>query len=262
VTEPVLVRVEPGVALITLNLPGSRNALSVELVNSIGAVFNELENDGATKSVVITGAGRAFCAGAELATLRNAADGHFEPIKIVYDAFLRVLHSPLATIAAINGPAVGAGLNLALACDVRLAGPRAVFDTRFAELKIHPGGGHVWMLERAVGKQQAVLACLFGSTWNCDEALARGLVAAVHPDDELVSAALELAHRLDRQDVAYTRRLVQTLRSSFETVSHADALQAETEAQQWSTTLPAFRDGVEDITQRVAAASRAQAKSG
>lgn len=252
-TEPVTVHTEAGVALLTLNRPDSRNALSGELVAAVAAAFDRLENDGRTTCVVLTGAGRAFCAGAELDTLQAAVDGEFDRVRTVYDGFLRVLNSPLATIAAINGPAVGAGLNLALACDLRLAAPRALFDTRFTQLRIHPGGGHVWMLARAVGQQQAILACLYGEVWSAQEALAKGLVASVHPAEELVQAALTLGHRLDGQSTEYTRRLVSTLRHTFEITRHADALEQETVDQQWSTTLPAFGAGVSELMERIRA---------
>ena len=105
-------------------------------------------------SVVLTGAGKAFCAGAELSVLRAAADGDFDSVRPVYEGFLRVLRSPLPTIAAVNGPAVGAGFNLALACDVRLAGRHAIFDTRFTQLRLHPGGGHTWLLARARARRR------------------------------------------------------------------------------------------------------------
>src|SRR4029077_10230195 len=82
-------------------------------------------------------------------------------IVTVYDAFLRVLRSSLPTIAAVDGPAVGAGFNLALACDLRVVGPRARFDSRFLRIGLHPGGGHLWMLERAVGPQAAAAIVLF-----------------------------------------------------------------------------------------------------
>jgi enoyl-CoA hydratase len=256
--DPVLVSHHGGVALLCLNEPQSRNALSAPLVAAIGDAYDALESDGSVRCVVLTGEGRAFCAGAQLATLRAAADGDFDSVKETYDGFLRVHRSPLVTIAAVNGPAVGAGLNLALACDVRLAASRATFDTRFAELRIHPGGGHAWLLARAVGQQQATMACLFGEVWDARAALDAGLVAGVYDDEQLRSAAIMLGQRLDHQDPAFVRRLTATLRQSLTTVRHGDALAEETASQQWSTRLPAFRDGVRAIEERIALTKQAQ----
>jgi enoyl-CoA hydratase len=243
-----------GVAVLTLNDPARRNVLSAPLVAAIAAAMDAAERDDATRCIVVTGAGSAFCAGAELATLRQAADGAFDDVEVVYQGFLRVRESPLPTIAAVNGPAVGAGFNLALACDVRLAGPEAKFDTRFAALRLHPGGGHVWMLAHAVGQQQATLACLFGEIWDAEEARHAGLVSDVI--DDPVAAAVLLGPRLAGQERAYVERLTATLRASLSTPSHAEALAAETAAQRWSATRPAFLDGVAAIEQRIAARSR------
>ena len=162
-----------------------------------------------------------------------------------------MLESPLPTIGAINGPAVGAGLNLALACDVRLASPAARFDTRFAALRLHPGGGHTWLLTRAVGAQQAMLGCLFGEVWDAEAALERGLVAAVHPAGELVEAAVGLGSRLAGQSPDFTRRLVATLRMAAAGHGHREVLAAETEAQQWSLAQPDFLVGLERIRSRM-----------
>jgi enoyl-CoA hydratase len=240
-----------GVALLCLNEPQSRNALSARLVRQIGEAFEELESDESIRCVVLTGEGPAFCAGAQLSTLHSAAAGDFESVREVYGGFLRVYRSPLVTIAAVNGPAVGAGFNLALACDIRVADTRAQFDTRFAELRIHPGGGHCWLLARAVGQQQATLACLFGEQWDAQAALKAGLIAEVHPEADLRSAAIALGRRLDRQDPAFVRRLTASLRQSLLVHDHDDALAQEAEAQQWSTTRPAFHEGVRAIEERV-----------
>ena len=97
----------------------------------------------------------------------------------------------LPTIAAVNGPAVGAGLNLALAADVRIAGPNALFDARFQKLGLHPGGGATWMLQRAVGPQVARAALLFGMRFDAESAVRHGLALSVA--DDPVAAALELA---------------------------------------------------------------------
>ena len=186
-----------------------------------------------------------------MATLRGAADGEFDDVETVYQGFLRVRDCPLPTIAAVNGPAVGAGFNLALACDVRLAGPGALFDTRFTALRLHPGGGHAWMLARAVGQQRATLACLFGEVWDARTAVDVGLAATL-VEDGLVDAAVELGQRLAHQEKAYVQRLVATLRSALSITAHADALAEETAAQRWSAARPAFREGVQAIEDRIA----------
>jgi enoyl-CoA hydratase len=238
-----------GVALVTLNDPRRRNIMTAGLVRAIAGAFDRAEADEATRCIVLTGAGSAFCAGADLATLRGAANGDFDSVEQVYHGFLRVRDSPLPTVAAVNGPAVGAGFNLALACDVRLAGPGARFDTRFAALHLHPGGGHAWMLARAVGQQQAMLASLFGEVWDARAAREVGLVAAVVED--VVEAAVALGQRLATQEKSYIQRLVTTLRDALSPVDHARAVAAETEAQRWSATRPAFLDGVRTIEQSI-----------
>ena len=206
-----------GVAVVTLNDPARRNVFSGPLVHALAAAMDRAERDEATRCVVVTGAGSAFCAGAEVATLRGAANGEWDDVETVYQGFLRVRDCPLPTIAAVNGPAVGAGFNLALACDVRLAGPGALFDTRFTALRLHPGGGHAWMLARAVGQQQATLACLFGETWDAQAAVRAGLAAAV-VETGLLDTAVALGQRLAHQEKVYVERLVATLRCAVHRV--------------------------------------------
>ena len=251
-TDPLVVLSEhDSVATVTLNAPERRNVLSAEMTAALGHAYDTLEAQG-VRCAVLTGAGPAFCAGAELNTLEQAAAGDFGPVRDVYDGFLRILASPVPTIAAVNGPAVGAGFNLALACDIRLAAPTARFDTRFAALNLHPGGGHTWLLNRIVGPQQAMLGCLFGEVWNADTALERGLVAAVHPVDDLVPAAVELGARLRTQPPEFTRTLTATLRQAASGAGYAEVLAAETDAQRWSLGEPAFLQGLEDIRSRIA----------
>ena len=240
-----------GVAMVTLNDPARRNVFSGPLVRALAAAMDRAECDEATRCVVVTGAGSAFCAGAEVATLRGAANGEWDDVETVYQGFLRVRDCPLPTIAAVNGPAVGAGFNLALACDVRLAGPGALFDTRFTTLRLHPGGGHTWMLARAVGQQQATLACLFGETWDAQAAVRAGLAAAV-VETGLLDTAVALGQRLAHQEKVYVERMVATLRGALSTTSYADALAQETVAQRWSAGRPAFREGVRAIEDRIA----------
>ena len=255
-SDIVLVERHGGAAVITLNLPERRNVLSADLVHAIGAAFDAVEADETVKCIVLTGAGKAFCAGAELPVLRAASEGKFDSVREVYDGFLRVLRSPLPVIAAVNGPAVGAGFNLALACKVRLAGKRASFDTRFAQLRLHPGRGHVWLLARAVGEQQAILATVFGEVWSAERAKEAGLVASVHEDETLLADAVALARKLDGQDQAFVRRLMSTVELARVTSTHTKALEQETSAQEWSTKQPAFATGLAAIEARITAGKR------
>src|SRR3954464_9741650 len=110
-TPPVVISRHGTVAVVTLNQPQTRNVLSVATVGALTEAYDALERDPAVRSVVLTGAGSAFCAGAELSTLESAATHDFAPVRGVYEGFLRVRRSPLPTIGAINGPAVGAGFN-------------------------------------------------------------------------------------------------------------------------------------------------------
>jgi enoyl-CoA hydratase len=225
------VRVEGGVALLTLDDPDRRNVLGAELADSLIATVAELESRDDVAVLVLTGAGRAFCAGADLADLLAAADGDVGGVQKVYDAFGAVAEFPRPTIAAVNGPAVGAGLNLALACDVRVAGRSARFDSRFLTIGIHPGGGHAWMLERLAGPQTAAAMLLFGEVVGADDAARRGLVWEVVDDADLVPASLRLAARAAEASPVLLRDMKATLRSAPGLSTRAPALAMETERQ-------------------------------
>ena len=181
-------QVEDRVALITVNDPDRRNAVTAEISAALRAAVDAAEANTDVHAVIVTGAGKAFCAGADLTALGTAAtDG----LRVIYDGFLAVAECTLPTIAAVNGPAVGAGLNLALAADVRIAGAGALFDPRFQKLGIHPGGGATWMLQRAVGPQVARASLLFGMRFDAEAAVRHGL--ALQVADDPVAAARELA---------------------------------------------------------------------
>jgi enoyl-CoA hydratase len=188
VSDPVLVHIEDRVALITVNDPDRRNAVTADMSAALRAAVDGAEANPDVHAVVVTGAGKAFCAGADLTALGEATE---DGLRVIYDGFLAVANCALPTIAAVNGPAVGAGLNLALAADVRIAGPGALFDARFQKLGIHPGGGATWMLQRAVGPQVARAALLFGMRFDADAAVRHGLALSVA--DDAVAAARELA---------------------------------------------------------------------
>ena len=154
--------------------------------------MDQIEADESVGAIVVTGASPAFCAGASLADL---GDSQRAGLLAIYEGFLRFARSPLPTVAAVNGAAVGAGMNLALACDLRVAGTSARFDTRFLDLGIHPGGGHTWMMRNIVGLQATMATVLFGEVLDGPAAERAGLVWRCVPDDTLIDVAVELAGR-------------------------------------------------------------------
>ncbi|MGZ5379744.1 MAG: enoyl-CoA hydratase [Mycobacterium sp.] len=187
-SDLVLIHVDHHVAVITINDPDRRNAVTAEISAALRAAVNAAEANQDVHAVVVTGAGKAFCAGANLTALGEATENG---LRVIYDGFLAVANCALPTIAAVNGAAVGAGLNLALAADVRIAGPAALFDPRFQKLGIHPGGGATWMLQRAVGPQVARASLLFGMSFDAETAVRHGLALRVAEDP--VAVARELA---------------------------------------------------------------------
>lgn len=184
----VLYEVVDRVAVVTVNDPDRRNAVTDAMSQQLKDAVERAEADSDVHAVVVTGAGRAFCAGADLSALGAAAR---EGLERIYAGFMAVGRCTLPTIAAVNGAAVGAGMNLALAADVRIAGPHAMFDPRFQKLGIHPGGGATWMLQRSVGPQLARAALLFGMRFDAQTAVDHGL--ALRVADDPLAAALELA---------------------------------------------------------------------
>ena len=231
--------VSDGVAVVTLDDPERRNALNLEMVDEIVATFDQLEADENVGAVIVTGAAPAFCAGADLGHLGGSQR---QGLRSVYEGFLRVGRSPLPTIAAVNGAAVGAGMNLALVCDVRLAARRAKFDTRFLQLGLHPGGGHTWMYRRITGPQAVFATVIFGEILNGEEAERIGLVWRCVDDDQLLDTAREMAGRA----AAAPRELVMKTKASINDMAdiseHDAAVDRELEPQLWSVAQPAFRE--------------------
>jgi enoyl-CoA hydratase len=233
----VLLERRDGVGVITIDLPERRNSLTMPMSAELVEHVTTCEQDEDVAAIVVTGTPPAFCAGADLTALGDARE---EGLRAIYAGFLAVANSTLPTIAAVNGAAVGAGLNLALACDVRLVGPRARFDARFLQLGLHPGGGMTWMIQRLVGPQTATAMTLFGQILDADTAVAKGL--ALHRADDVVTAAVELA----QPAVAAPRELVittkRTMRATAAYDRHVDAVETELIAQVASMETPAFAE--------------------
>ena len=237
----IAVDVSDQVATVTLDAPGRRNAMSLEMVAELVAAFDDLDGRPDVGAVVVTGAPPAFCAGATLSHLLGDAAGEARRAGLlaIYEGFLRVGRSPLPTIAAVNGAAVGAGMNLALCCDLRLAARRAKFDTRFLQLGLHPGGGHTWMMRRAVGPQTTAAAVLFGEVLDGAEAERAGLVWRCVDDDRLIAIAIGLASRAAGSP-GLARRVKATISAMADVDSHDAAVDVELEAQLWSMAQPEF----------------------
>jgi enoyl-CoA hydratase len=235
----VLTDVADGVATLTLNNPDERNNLTGPMVGEIIAAMDTIEADESIGALVVTGAPPAFCAGANLGNL-GRADG--SSLGNIYEGFLRIARSPLPTVAAVNGAAVGAGMNLALGCDVRIAARRARFDTRFLQIGLHPGGGHTWMLRRIVGPQVAMAAVLFGEVLDGAEAERVGLAYRCVDDDALPGAAQEFAARAAAAPRELAIVTKQTIRDMADVADHPAAVARELEPQLWSTQQPWFAE--------------------
>lgn len=256
----VLIDQRGGVAVVTVSDPAHRNALTLELSGQLAQAVSECDRAESVHAIVITGAPPAFCAGGDLGAIAAAGEaGSAADMHRIYQGFLAVANASVPTIAAVNGPAVGAGLNLALACDLRLAGPGALFDARFLQLGIHPGGGMTWLVQRAVGPQIAAAITLFGEPLNAAEAVRTGLAyrlvdigdsgsdgdprsPAAH--EAVVAAAVDLARRA----AAASRDLVlatkATLHATARMTAHTDAVAHETGPQLASLRAETFAQAV------------------
>ena len=244
----VRLEVDNRVAVVTLDDPGRRNALDLGLCDDVVAAFDELEARDDVGAVVVTGAPPAFCAGADLSHLgASERDG----LLAVYEGFLRVGRCPLPTIAAVNGAAVGAGMNLALVCDLRLAGRSAKFDTRFLQLGLHPGGGHTWMFRRITGPQAVFATVVFGEVLSGEEAERCGLVWRCVEDDALLPAAVDMAAKAAAGPPDLVAKLKQTIGDMADVETHAAAVERELEPQVWSVRQPAFQERLQALRAKI-----------
>jgi len=240
------------VAVVTLDDPDRRNALNLDMVAEVVATFEQLEADDGVGAVVVTGAPPAFCAGADLG---NLGEARREGLKAIYEGFLRVGRSPLPTVAAVNGAAVGAGMNLALVCDLRIAGRRARFDSRFLDLGLHPGGGHTWMLRNAVGPHTAAAMVLFGEILDGEAAAAAGLVWRCVDDEALLDEAIAMGERAASAPRELVFEVKRSLLDMAGITRHEDAVERELDPQVWSVEQPWFAERLKALQQRISGKS-------
>lgn len=219
-STPIRFEVDGAVAVLTLDQPASMNAITDEVtVDALCERFEQVQRDASIRALIITGAGRVFSSGGNIKHMRERSGSFAGDAIAVRNGYRRgVQRIPRAlsefevpTIAAVNGPAVGAGLDLALMCDLRVASERATFAESFVRVGIVPGDGGAWFLPRIVGWARAHEMALTGETIDAEMALQWGLVSRVVAPDELMVTARALADRVAANPphaVRLTKRLL------------------------------------------------------
>jgi enoyl-CoA hydratase/carnithine racemase len=202
--QQILYSVADGIATITLNRPDKLNAFTTVMLEEVIAAFDAIDADDAVRCVVVTGAGRGFCAGADLSaggkTFDYDARGAREADQVKRDGgglvSLRIFDCKKPVIAAVNGPAVGVGVTMQLPMDIRIASTEARFGFVFSRRGVVPEACSSWFLPRIVGIQQALEWVFTGRVFDAEEALAGGLVRSVVPPEELLPTATRLAREI------------------------------------------------------------------
>ncbi|MBV8094615.1 MAG: crotonase/enoyl-CoA hydratase family protein [Acetobacteraceae bacterium] len=219
-TTAVLYEQDGPIVTMTLNQPKLRNPISeTDMVDGIVVALERINADSSVRVAILTGAGTAFSSGGNVRAMQEAAERraarpaltpayYKQGIQRIPLAFERL---DVPVIAAVNGPAIGAGLDLACMCDIRIAAKSARFAESFVKVGIIPGDGGAWLLPRVVGFSKACEMAFTGDALGADDALACGLVSQVVPDDQLLSAARALANRIAANPphaVRMTKRLI------------------------------------------------------
>jgi 2-(1,2-epoxy-1,2-dihydrophenyl)acetyl-CoA isomerase len=240
---------ESGVAGITLNRPAQLNALTATMAQELTSAVREARERGA-RAVLLTGAGRAFCAGGDLREMQKIAEkeGRIEaffdePLGLLHDCILAIQKTPLPVVAAVNGYATGAGCNLALACDIVIAGESAQFSEAFIKIGLSPDCGGTYALPRLVGTKRAAELLMTGEQVAAARAAEMGMINRVVSDAELMDAALALATKLAAAPTAAIAKIKWLLEASASNDISAQ-LEAERQAQIESGKTKDFREGV------------------
>ncbi|MEI7770368.1 MAG: enoyl-CoA hydratase-related protein [Chloroflexales bacterium] len=246
-SEPTILYATDGpVATITLSRPEVYNALNAQLHGELMAALRQAERDPAVRCVVITGAGKAFCSGQDLREFADLGAG------LDIGARLRESYNPLVhkirsmalpVIAAVNGPAVGAGMSLALACDFRLAAMSASFAAAFVNIGLIPDCGTIYFLPRLIGQARALELCVTGATIDAPTASEWGLVNLLAADDEFPAAVRQFAESLADRPAATVSLIKRALEMS-QYSDLAQVLEYEAQAQVVAGAHPDFAEGV------------------
>lgn len=226
---------QPGIGKITLNDSDCLNAMGEEMADDFKEVSDSIPGKD-IKVLVLTGAGRAFSAGGDLEMLRAkqnlSAQENEQKMLEFYDSFLRILKHNIPMVAAINGHAVGAGLCLASACDVRIASKEAKLGFSFVKLGLHPGMGATYFLPKLVGPKAAELL-LTGCVMEADEAYACGLISEVVETGEVLPRALELSSLIADCGSLAIRQLTETLRRGTSSLSESLGREASCQGENY-----------------------------
>lgn len=253
--ETVRLEVTDGVAVLTLNQPDRRNPMSERMGEEIAEVLRDVEARDAVRVLVLAGAGESFCAGGDLALIeantRREVEACRRVMRAYYDRYLSILRLPLPTIAAVHGHAVGGGLALALACDLRYAAEDARLSVNFARLGLHPGMASTLTLPRAIGAARALELFYTGRVVTGREAEAIGLVNRAVPRTELMPTALEAARAIAASSPLVVRMVKRAVYQGLERALAA--------AVEYETFCQAITFGSADLREGLAAARERRA---
>lgn len=247
--ETIQFEMRGAVCVITLNRPESLNALTLTVGREFKAAVAEAQQKGA-RAIVLTGAGRAFCAGGDLREMQKIAaqDGRVgaffdEPLRELNDCIMLIRRTPLPFIAAVNGAASGGGCNLALACDLVVAGESARFNQAFIKIGLSPDCGGTFILPRLVGWRRATQLLMTGEVVTAPQALAMGMINAVTADDQLIAQTMAMAEGLAQAPTAAIGRIKELLEASAKN-DYGEQLELERKAQIESGLTKDFKEGV------------------
>lgn len=223
---PVLIVREGAIARVTLNEPGSRNALSAPVIAALLAFLEGANDDESLSCIVLTGSGSSFCSGGNVKEMRDGTHPMFtgaphemqQSYRRHIQRIPRAFHAlDVPVIAAVNGTAIGAGLDLACMCDIRLAAPQATFAESFLRVGLISGDGGAWFLPRVIGLSRAMELGLTCRVLDAEEAANWGIVSRIVPDAELIEEAMTLARRIASFPPKSLRLNKRLLRQSAET---------------------------------------------
>jgi 2-(1,2-epoxy-1,2-dihydrophenyl)acetyl-CoA isomerase len=239
------VEIADGVATVTLDRPDALNALTIPLKGALIAAFRSLAADRDVRAIVLTGAGRAFCAGQDLKErLEPGAPPLDEELRDRYNPLVRAIRAtPQPVIAAVNGVAAGAGASIAFACDLRIAADTARFVLAFGQIGLIPDSGATWTLQRLVGAAKAVEIALLNEPVSAEEAARMGLVTRVVPAADLPAEARAVAVRLAALSPVALARTKQALQAAAES-TFEEALELEATLQGEAGAHPDHAEGI------------------